>query len=180
MEKVVHLFEIFKPIFYFKIFKLRKILFGSVKVWKDFELKYTIWIFEFDSKSVWTAPPHAVAGAHQSATPTPLSGCPSPPLLPPCGVAQGPVSPENPHSAAPFKRGQSSPAPLFPRACFLPPQCAWPATPTPVQLSKLAGRSNVSDAGTEAATAPSTPQRWAPPPKLFRLGTLALTSSSPF
>jgi hypothetical protein len=34
MEKVVHLFEIFKTIFYFKYFGLRKTAFGSVKVWK--------------------------------------------------------------------------------------------------------------------------------------------------
>jgi hypothetical protein len=32
MEKVVHLFEILKNIFYFKIFKLRKVIFGLVKV----------------------------------------------------------------------------------------------------------------------------------------------------
>jgi hypothetical protein len=34
MEKVVHLFEIFKTIFYFKIFGLGKAIFGLVKVWK--------------------------------------------------------------------------------------------------------------------------------------------------
>jgi hypothetical protein len=31
MEKVVHLFEIFKTIFYFKFFELEKDLFGLVK-----------------------------------------------------------------------------------------------------------------------------------------------------
>jgi hypothetical protein len=31
MEKVVHLFEIVKTIFYFKFSKLRKVLFGSNK-----------------------------------------------------------------------------------------------------------------------------------------------------
>jgi hypothetical protein len=34
MEKVVHLFESFKTIFYFKIFKLGKAVFGSVNIWK--------------------------------------------------------------------------------------------------------------------------------------------------
>jgi hypothetical protein len=34
MEKVVHLFEIFKTIFYFKFFRLGKAVFGSVKYWK--------------------------------------------------------------------------------------------------------------------------------------------------
>jgi hypothetical protein len=32
MEKVVHLFEIFKTIFYSKFLELRKILFGAIKV----------------------------------------------------------------------------------------------------------------------------------------------------
>jgi hypothetical protein len=35
MEKVVHLFDIFKKIFYFKFLKLGKVLFGWVKVWID-------------------------------------------------------------------------------------------------------------------------------------------------
>jgi hypothetical protein len=32
IEKVVHIFEIFKTIFYFKILELRKVNFGSVKL----------------------------------------------------------------------------------------------------------------------------------------------------
>jgi hypothetical protein len=35
MEKVVSFFKFFKTIFYFKIFKLGKVLFGSVKIWND-------------------------------------------------------------------------------------------------------------------------------------------------
>jgi hypothetical protein len=38
MEKVVHPFEIFKTLFYFKIFRLMKAAFRSVKIWKV--LKY--------------------------------------------------------------------------------------------------------------------------------------------
>jgi hypothetical protein len=34
MEKVVHHFDILKPIFYFKFLELRKVNFGSIKVWK--------------------------------------------------------------------------------------------------------------------------------------------------
>jgi hypothetical protein len=33
MDKVVHLFDTFKIIFYFKIFKPEKVLFGSNQVW---------------------------------------------------------------------------------------------------------------------------------------------------
>jgi hypothetical protein len=32
IEKVVHIFDIFKTIFYFKILELRKVNFGSVKL----------------------------------------------------------------------------------------------------------------------------------------------------
>jgi hypothetical protein len=32
MDKVVHLYEILKPIFYFKFFELWKVIFGPVKV----------------------------------------------------------------------------------------------------------------------------------------------------
>jgi hypothetical protein len=35
MEKVVHLFEIFKTIFYSKFLELEKVEFGAVKVWKS-------------------------------------------------------------------------------------------------------------------------------------------------
>jgi hypothetical protein len=38
MEKVVHIFEIFKIIFYFKFLELRKIKFGSIKVWKNLNI----------------------------------------------------------------------------------------------------------------------------------------------
>jgi hypothetical protein len=34
MEKVVHLFESFKTRFYFKFFRLGKVIFGLVKIWK--------------------------------------------------------------------------------------------------------------------------------------------------
>jgi hypothetical protein len=34
MEKVVHLFEIFKTMFYFKFLELRKVKFESIKIWK--------------------------------------------------------------------------------------------------------------------------------------------------
>jgi hypothetical protein len=34
MEKIVHFFEIFKTIFYFKLLEPREIIFGSVNVWK--------------------------------------------------------------------------------------------------------------------------------------------------
>jgi hypothetical protein len=34
MEKVVHVFEIFKTIFYLKFFELGKSVLGSVKFWK--------------------------------------------------------------------------------------------------------------------------------------------------
>jgi hypothetical protein len=32
MKKLVHLFEIFKTLFYFKFFELKKVLFGVVEV----------------------------------------------------------------------------------------------------------------------------------------------------
>jgi hypothetical protein len=35
MEKVVHLFEIFKTIFYFKFLELWNVKFGVVKIWKS-------------------------------------------------------------------------------------------------------------------------------------------------
>jgi hypothetical protein len=34
MEKVVHLFKIFKTLVYFKFLKLGKVKFGLIKVWK--------------------------------------------------------------------------------------------------------------------------------------------------
>jgi hypothetical protein len=34
MDKVVHLFESLKTMFYFKFFRLGKVVFESVKVWK--------------------------------------------------------------------------------------------------------------------------------------------------
>jgi hypothetical protein len=34
MDKVVHLFESFKTKFYFKIFRLGKVVFALVKIWK--------------------------------------------------------------------------------------------------------------------------------------------------
>jgi hypothetical protein len=38
MEKVVHLFEIFKTIFCFKFLELRNVKFRSIKVWKDLNI----------------------------------------------------------------------------------------------------------------------------------------------
>jgi hypothetical protein len=35
MDKLVHLFEIFKTIFYFKFLELGKVKFGSIKIWKN-------------------------------------------------------------------------------------------------------------------------------------------------
>jgi hypothetical protein len=44
MEKVVHIFDIFKDIFYFKFLELGKVKFGSTKVWKNWNV---FKLFEF-------------------------------------------------------------------------------------------------------------------------------------
>jgi hypothetical protein len=61
MEKVVHLFEIFKSIFYSKFLDLKKVKFGSVKFWKSLNIFEP---FEFEK---WGT----VAGAHRSARTSP-------------------------------------------------------------------------------------------------------------
>jgi hypothetical protein len=38
MENVVHLFDIFKTIFYLKILELRKVNFGLIKIWKNLNI----------------------------------------------------------------------------------------------------------------------------------------------
>jgi hypothetical protein len=42
MEKIVHLFDIFKTIFYYNFLEHRKFKFGSVKVWKKLNVFETI------------------------------------------------------------------------------------------------------------------------------------------
>jgi hypothetical protein len=49
MEKVVHLFEIFKTIFYLKILELMKDIFGPVQILKQFELGLNPFEFEIES-----------------------------------------------------------------------------------------------------------------------------------
>jgi hypothetical protein len=44
MEKIVHIFEIFETIFYFKFLELGKIKFGSIKVWENLNV---FKLFEF-------------------------------------------------------------------------------------------------------------------------------------
>jgi hypothetical protein len=84
MEKVVPLFKTFTTIFYFKIFKLNKVLFRPVKILKQFELGLNPFKFEFKSDlnrlrrycgrgpPISGRPPHAVVGAHLSIFPPPL------------------------------------------------------------------------------------------------------------
>jgi hypothetical protein len=55
MDRVVPFFKSSTTIFYFKFFKLGKVLFGSVKIWEDLDW---IWIhlnFEFESKQTTAA-----------------------------------------------------------------------------------------------------------------------------
>jgi hypothetical protein len=70
MEKVVYLFEIFKIIFYYKFLKLRKVKFGSIKVWKNLKVFKPYEIFEM----VQTAPPVTVAPSPRVSDPSPLLG----------------------------------------------------------------------------------------------------------
>jgi hypothetical protein len=70
MEKVVYLFEIFKIIFYYKFLKLRKVKFGSIKVWKNLKVFKPYENFEM----VQTAPPVTVAPSPRVSDPSPLLG----------------------------------------------------------------------------------------------------------
>jgi hypothetical protein len=105
MEKVVYLFEIFKIIFYYKFLKLRKVKFGSIKVWKNLKVFKPYEIFEM----VQTAPPVTVAPSPRVSDPSPLLGVTHmhPPLQAPSSVLLPPphgCPPRNPPpSDAPLK-----------------------------------------------------------------------------
>jgi hypothetical protein len=73
MENVVHLFEIFKTIFYLKFLELWKVKFGAVKIWKSLNVFEP---FEFWKrfKLFDLVPPGTVAGAHRSALASPWFG----------------------------------------------------------------------------------------------------------
>jgi hypothetical protein len=70
MDKVFHLFEIFKAIFYSKFLELRNVKFGSIKIWKNLNIFKPFEIFE----TVQTAPPVTVALCPRVSEPSPLLG----------------------------------------------------------------------------------------------------------
>jgi hypothetical protein len=77
MEKVLHIFEIFKTPFYFKFFELEKVTFGAVKV-KVIQMEFESvlnWIFK---SNLTVTERHCGPGllGSQAAAPPPL-----PPLL---------------------------------------------------------------------------------------------------
>jgi hypothetical protein len=112
MEKVVHLFEIFKTIFLFKIFELGKAIFEAVENSNDFNR------FEFEFKLNLTRR-HYNRGPLVSAQPPLLSVVPRT-CCPPAPIDHGPV---------PAADRRASPPPLHPS---LSSTRAPPRTPPPL------------------------------------------------
>jgi hypothetical protein len=70
MDKVVHLFEIFKFIFYYKFIDLGKVKIGSIKIWRNLNVFKPFENFQ----TVQTAPPNTVAPGPRVSDPSPLLG----------------------------------------------------------------------------------------------------------
>jgi hypothetical protein len=119
MEKVVPLFKSFKTIFCFKFFDLKKVRFGSAKVWKNLKL-FELFKFWIGFKHVWlrvatvqwdppVSPLSPLSWAlHVIAPPAPTACGLTPPVVtdrgpPPLGTSR-PGPPPPPFSSASFKR----------------------------------------------------------------------------
>jgi hypothetical protein len=104
MEKAVPIFKSFRTIFYLKCFKWGKILFGSVKLWKDYELNWIVWILKLIQTHFTTTTPAGFGAL--PATAACLSG---PPPSPPHGAPERDPPYQTPHCS----RRRAIIAPLF-------------------------------------------------------------------
>jgi hypothetical protein len=115
MDKVVHLFEIFKTIFYFKFLDLGKAKFGSIKVCKNLNVFKQFEIF----KMVQIASPVTVAPGPRVSYPSPLLGA-ARARHPPTPVSHGPVPTADRHASPP-------PSVLLPHPSICPPRTPPPS-----------------------------------------------------
>jgi hypothetical protein len=175
MDKVVHIFEIFKTIFYFNFLELKKVPFGSVKIWKNWNI-FEPFEFENGLNCFDPAPPETVAGTHWSAPTSPLSGAtrtstacercdwaiagrmPVEPRHSPTSTPRGAIPPSHCSTRRPtIKKAPAATGPkLSPRHHFSS-QGAHPSTHlrSPCLLSAPAYQSTARAVGTASTTTPS-------------------------
>jgi hypothetical protein len=154
MEKVVHLHEIFKTIFYFKFFELGRVIFGLVKNSNEFKIWNHFDQFDLDSNRGTVAPgPTCRPPPSVSPVRTPLKHVPT--LVAPPDRDPSPPWPPTPTSSVRRTRGSPLSSP--------PPGGAL-NTPSPAHLATPSFKREHSPSPTTFSSHPlRSPDRGAPP-----------------